>query len=145
MFRTFLVKVLWLLSKIKTNIAIWRKILFLLVCRFAEEVSAPRSLPAKSIRENFPYKGNFLVDAFLKMIWNTACDLEECWLAEVCPEVLKLLPEVMSLRTSSTDSTTVSVSPTTCTWKIPDNWSKTFFNRQVDEVCSLIISSFKPE
>ena len=26
---------------------------------------------------------------FLKMIWNTAWDLDEFWLADVCPEVLK--------------------------------------------------------
>jgi len=25
---------------------------------------------------------------FLRMIWNTACDREECWLAEVVPDVL---------------------------------------------------------
>ena len=25
---------------------------------------------------------------FLTMIWNTACDLDECWLAEVVPDVL---------------------------------------------------------
>ena len=28
---------------------------------------------------------------FLTMIWNTACDLEECWLAEVVPDVLQVL------------------------------------------------------
>lgn len=27
---------------------------------------------------------------FLKMIWKTACDLEEFWLAEVCPDVLRI-------------------------------------------------------
>ena len=26
---------------------------------------------------------------FLKMIWNTAWDLDEFWLADVCPDVLK--------------------------------------------------------
>jgi len=28
------------------------------------------------------------VHLFLKMIWKTACDLEEFWFAEVCPDVL---------------------------------------------------------
>ena len=30
-----------------------------------------------------------LIYLFLKMIWNTAWDLDEFWLADVCPDVLK--------------------------------------------------------
>ena len=107
----------------------------LLVCLLADDVSAPRSLPAKSISENFPYRG-FLAVLVLNMIWNTAWDREECWLAEVCPDVRRLLPDVMSFKTSSTEVTTLSVSPTTWTCclpssrtrslDLPDNKSKTF-------------------
>lgn len=62
----------------------------ILVCRFAEEVSAPRSLPAKSINENLPWIRFKPGD--LTMIWNTACDLDEFVFAEVCPDVLALFP-----------------------------------------------------
>ncbi len=54
----------------------------ILVCLFAEDVSAPRSLPARSISENLPYRG-FLAVLFRKIIWNTACDRDECWFADV--------------------------------------------------------------
>ena len=41
--------------------------------------------------------------------------LEELELAEVLPEVRRLLPRLMRARTSSTEATSVSVSPTTTT------------------------------
>ena len=45
------------------------------VCLLADEVSAPRSFPARSMSENFP-KRDFL-GPWRRMIWKTACDLEE--------------------------------------------------------------------
>ena len=95
------------------------------VCLFAEDVSAPRSFPARSIKENFPYKG-FLAVLFLKIIWNTAWDRDEWELAEVCPEVRRLLPDVMSFKTSSTEVTTVSVKPTTTTCCLPSSSTRNF-------------------
>jgi hypothetical protein len=44
------------------------------VCLLAEEVSAPRSFPAKSINENFPY--NDFLAPWRRIIWKTACDLK---------------------------------------------------------------------
>ena len=43
-------------------------------------------LPARSIKESFPY--SFPVCRFRRMIWNTAWERDECWLADVVPEVL---------------------------------------------------------
>ena len=62
----------------------------------------------------------------LKMIWKTACDRDECELAEVCPEVRRLLPEVMSFKTSSTELTTLSVNPTTTTCCLPSSKTLNF-------------------
>ena len=76
----------------------------ILVCLLAELVSAPLSLPARSMRENLPCRG-FLLLLVLRMIWNTAWLLEEWALALVWPEVRRLLPWVISFRTSSTQST----------------------------------------
>ncbi len=44
-------------------------------------------IPAKSISENFPWI--FLNPFFLRMIWNTACDLDEWLFADVVPDVLQ--------------------------------------------------------
>ena len=52
------------------------------VCLLADDVSAPRSFPAKSINENFPYKV-FLGFVFLRIIWKTACDRDEWAFADV--------------------------------------------------------------
>ena len=49
--------------------------IYLRVCLFADEVSAPLSFPAKSISENFPYKDFFA--PWRRMIWKTACDLKK--------------------------------------------------------------------
>ena len=102
-----------------------------LVCLSAELDTAPRSLPARSIRENFPERGvspstisswNVLIPyngrrfvPVLRIIWNTAWLLEEFEFAEVLPEVRRPLPRLMRARTSSTEATSVSVSPTTTT------------------------------
>lgn len=48
----------------KSNSRVWR---------FADEVSAPRSLPAKSTRENFPWRRVGLARG-RRMTWNTACE-----------------------------------------------------------------------
>ena len=54
------------------------------VCRSALDVSAPRSFPARSMRENLPC----ILPRRRRMIWNTAWLRDECALADVCPEVL---------------------------------------------------------
>lgn len=54
------------------------------VCRSALDVSAPLSLPARSMRENFPCIFPFL----RRMIWKTAWLRDEWALADVCPDVL---------------------------------------------------------
>merc|ERR1712096_24352 len=51
----------------------------ILVCLLAELVSAPLSFPARSIRENLPCSGFFLLLS-LSIIWNTAWLLDECTL-----------------------------------------------------------------
>lgn len=51
------------------------------VCRLADDVSAPRSLPARSIKENFPC--TLVIPGDRKTIWKIACDLEEFELADV--------------------------------------------------------------
>ena len=53
--------------------------------------------------------------------WNTAWLLDEWAFALVCPDVRRLLPWVISLRTSSTQSTSDSVSPTTTTCCFPSS------------------------
>lgn len=55
------------------------------VWRSALEVSAPRSFPARSIRENLPCILSFL----RSIIWNTAWLRDEWALADVCPDVLE--------------------------------------------------------
>lgn len=60
------------------------------VCRSALEVSAPLSLPARSMSENFPCIFPFL----RRMIWNTAWLRDEWAFADVCPEVLEWKIEV---------------------------------------------------
>lgn len=53
---------------------------------------------------------------FLRIIiWNTAWEREECWLAEVCPDVRTLLPCWINRNTSSALSMCSSFSPTTFT------------------------------
>jgi len=59
----------------------------LLVCLFADDVSAPLSLPARSISENLPWMR--LMPGVRTTIWNTAWDREEFEFADVCPEVLQ--------------------------------------------------------
>lgn len=56
------------------------------VCRSELIVSAPRSLPAKSIRENLPYNSEHL-SRLRRIIWKTACDRDEFELADVWPAV----------------------------------------------------------
>lgn len=115
------------------------------VCRSALEVSAPRSFPARSIRENFPCS----FPRLRKIIWNTAWLREEWAFADVCPDVLKgtqwfvtihqilhsdcsvmrtsyntylqLFPTSISFRTSSVHFTSFSCSPTTCTCCFPSS------------------------
>ena len=64
----------------------------ILVCLSADVVSAPLSLPARSIRENFPCISPLplLFCCDLRMSWKTAWDLDEWALADVCPDVLFL-------------------------------------------------------
>lgn len=54
------------------------------VCRSALEVSAPRSFPARSTKENLPCT----LPLARRRIWKQAWEREELELANVCPEVL---------------------------------------------------------
>lgn len=54
------------------------------VCRSALEVSAPRSFPARSTKENLPCT----LPLVRRRIWKQAWEREELELANVCPEVL---------------------------------------------------------
>lgn len=63
---------------------------------------------------------------FLKMIWNTACERDECWLADVVPDVRTLLPWATSRRTSSALVMVSSLSPTTCTWLLWSSRTRNF-------------------
>ena len=49
--------------------------------------SAPRSLPARSMRENFPCKVLARL-LFRRIIWRMAWERDELAFAEVCPDVL---------------------------------------------------------
>ena len=102
-----------------------------LVCLSAELDTAPRSLPARSMRENLPgIKRQVQVGAILNIslpcsgrrfvsvlsrIWKTAWLREELELADVLPEVRRLFPRLIRASTSSTEATSVSVNPTTTT------------------------------
>ena len=89
------------------------------VWRLADDVSAPRSLPAKSTKENLPCNREF--GRVRKIIWKTACEREEWALADVWPEVRTLLPCWINLSTSSTESTERSHRPTSCTCCLPSS------------------------
>lgn len=82
------------------------------VCRSALEVSAPLSLPARSMSENFPCIFPFR----RRMIWNTAWLRDECAFADVCPDVLRVKNEVLR---ESNDRTLCFERKT---------WSKPFIN-----------------
>ncbi len=60
----------------------------ILVMRSAELVSLPRSLPAKSMSEILPCS---FFSLFFRMIWKTAWERDECWLADVAPFLLLVL------------------------------------------------------
>lgn len=119
------------------------------VCRSALDVSAPRSFPARSMRENLPC----ILPLLRRIIWNTAWLRDEWALAEVCPDVLRkttykndygcvnnstggkklsdwsnlqLLPISMSLSTSSVHLTSRSCSPTTWTCCFPSSRTRSF-------------------
>ena len=64
---------------------------------------------------------------FLKMIWNTAWDLDEFWLADVCPDVLKENttrdPHVISCLFKSTLKYILITQRSTCEcWKLEKTW-----------------------
>lgn len=84
------------------------------VCLLAEDVSAPLSLPARSIRENFPW--TLSVPGIRAVIWKTAWDRDELEFALVWPLVLALFPCCINFNTSSQVSTTFSVNPSICTY-----------------------------
>lgn len=60
----------------------------ILVCLFWSDTSAPLSLPAKSMNDNFPCR--FL--PYLRFIWSRACERELSELAELEPTTLLLYP-----------------------------------------------------
>ena len=112
----------------------------LLVWRLAEEVSAPLSFPAKSTKENLPWSRE--LERGRRITWKTACEREECALADVDPDVRTLLPCWISFSTSSTVSTDRSHRPTNCTccfpssstlnFALPFNKSNTFTQTKFD-------------
>lgn len=114
-----------LTQKVLTVLETRINLIDILVCLFAEEVSAPLSFPARSMSENFPWSVLFILFC-LRITWKTACDLELWALAEVCPEVRMLLPWLISFKTSSTHSTTFSVSPTITTCCFPSSRTRSF-------------------
>lgn len=62
------------------------------------------------------FQNQYMYAYFLRIIiWNTAWEREECWLAEVCPDVRTLLPCWINRNTSSALSMCSSLSPTTFT------------------------------
>lgn len=60
------------------------------------------------------------------IIWNTACEREECWLADVCPDVRTLFPCWISRNTSSAFSMCSSFSPTTFTCPLWSSSTRSF-------------------
>jgi hypothetical protein len=78
---------------------------------FVSLTSAPRSLPAKSINDNFPWH---LFPSF-NVIYNIACDLDESLFAEFDAVILDALPYSITFINYSTDYTFLSYNPTTFT------------------------------
>jgi len=103
------------------------------VCLSAVEMSAPRSFPAKSIREKVTQK----CPLFLSMIWKMAWLREEWVLAEVLPDVWHLRPVSISLMTSSMLVTSSSHSPTTWICCLPSSSTLScFFQFRGQAPCS---------
>ena len=87
------------------------------VCLFVFIVSAPLSLPAKSIKFIFPYNFPFTFNCICRMAW----DLELSVLAPVVPLVRDPSPVRMDSIMSSILTAYFSVSPTMFTYCLPSS------------------------
>lgn len=73
------------------------------------------------------FQNQYMYTYFLRIIiWNTAWEREECWLAEVCPDVRTLLPCWINRNTSSALSMCSSLSPTTFTCPLWSSNTRSF-------------------
>lgn len=90
-----------------------------LVCLLLSTVSAPRSLPAKSIKLIFPIVLPSCL--FFRESYKIACDLELSAFAPVTPLILTVKPLPITCMTPSTLSTLHSVRPIILTFYLPSS------------------------
>jgi hypothetical protein len=93
-------------------------------------VSAPRSLPAKSMKLIFP--NNFWSCTFFSWNYRMACEREESALAPVTPLVLLCSPLLITCMICSTLSTLNSDNPTMftfCLWSSLQCTNSLLFNK----------------
>ena len=83
-----------------------------LVYLFVSLTSAPLSLPAKSINDNFPWD----LDPSFNVIYKIAWDLEESLFDELDAVILDALPCSITFMSYSTDYTFLSYKPTIFTF-----------------------------
>jgi len=105
-----------------------------LVCLSLSVVSAPRSLPARSIKDNFPtnregFESEPLAD-FLMASWSIACDREDSSFAPVVPVLLVAFPFSMNSLIASTSETLYSCKPTMQTCCFPSSLMHSFLQNQ---------------
>lgn len=106
-----------------------------LVCLSLSVVSAPRSLPARSIKDNLPITlAGFesLLSSFLLMAsWSMACDREDSSFAPVVPVLLVAFPLSISSLTVSTSDTLYSCKPTMQTCCFPSSLMHSFLQKNI--------------
>ena len=81
------------------------------VCLLVSLTSAPLSLPAKSMNDNFPWH----LEPSLRTIYKIACDRDESLLDEFEAVTRDPLPYSITFMSCSTDDTFLSCKPTTLT------------------------------
>mmetsp|Transcript_2858 Transcript_2858/g.5348 ORF Transcript_2858/g.5348 Transcript_2858/m.5348 type:complete len:475 (+) Transcript_2858:1979-3403(+) len=86
------------------------------VCFSEFMVSAPRSLPARSMNVNLPY--NLSVRIVFTAIWRMAWDREDSLFAPVSPEARWVFPKSIRLHSESTSPMACSVRPTIFTFDL---------------------------
>uniref|UniRef100_A0A2P2MI06 Kinesin-like protein n=1 Tax=Rhizophora mucronata TaxID=61149 RepID=A0A2P2MI06_RHIMU len=136
---------IWSLSRARMHSLRAKRLLFIsapsiLVCRSLSVVSAPRSLPARSIKEIFPtsfpslesFPSLFLLESFTSLCFlmascKIACDLEDSSLAPVDPVLLAAFPLSIYSLTICTSDTSNSCSPTMQTCCRPSSLMQSFF------------------